>query len=167
MSGLVIAELAAGAGRLGLCPMPGRGGDYAGDLATLLAWTPALVLTMTERAELHRAGAGALPDDLARAGIAWHHLPIPDFNAPPATTAARWPDASDRARRVLAGGGGVLAHCHGGCGRSGMAVLRLLVELGEAPESALARLRAVRPCAVETDAQFAWAVGVTLDQRLD
>ncbi len=38
-----------------------------------------------------------------------------------------------------------------------MAVLRLMVEVGEAPEAALARLRAVRPCAVETEAQRDWA----------
>jgi hypothetical protein len=38
-----------------------------------------------------------------------------------------------------------------------MAVLRLMVEMGEDPEEALARLRAVRPCAVETEVQKAWA----------
>ncbi len=167
MAGLVIAEIHAGAGRLGLCPMPGRGGDYAGDLATLLAWAPALVLTMTEGAELARAGAAGLPEDLAHAGIAWHHLPIPDFNAPPDNIAALWPETSSVARRLLAAGGGVLAHCHGGCGRSGMAVLRLLVELGEGPDPALVRLRAVRPCAVETAAQLSWAVGARPDKRMD
>ncbi len=157
MAEFKIADVQIWAGRLGICPLPGRGGDYAGDLAALLAWSPSLVLTMTEGAELDRAGAGALPGDLARAGIGWHHLPIPDFNAPPAATAARWPAASRAARDALARGGGVLAHCHGGCGRSGMAVLRLMVELGEAPDAALLRLREVRPCAVETDAQLAWA----------
>ncbi|MDH5531227.1 MAG: protein phosphatase, partial [Paracoccaceae bacterium] len=44
-----------------------------------------------------------------------------------------------------------------GCGRSGMAVLRLMVEAGEPVDVALIRLRKVRPCAVETDAQLAWA----------
>jgi hypothetical protein len=38
-----------------------------------------------------------------------------------------------------------------------MAVLRLMVECGEDPAQALARLRSVRPCAVETDAQLDWA----------
>jgi hypothetical protein len=45
----------------------------------------------------------------------------------------------------------------GGCGRSGTALLRLMVESGEDPIPALTRLRAARPCAVETPAQFAWA----------
>ncbi len=34
---------------------------------------------------------------------------------------------------------------------------RLMVEAGEAGDRALARLRAVRPCAVETEAQMGWA----------
>jgi len=38
-----------------------------------------------------------------------------------------------------------------------MIALRLLVERGEDASSALARLRAARPRAVETDAQLAWA----------
>ena len=38
-----------------------------------------------------------------------------------------------------------------------MVVLRLMVDSGEAAEAALDRLRAARPCAVETDAQMAWA----------
>ncbi len=54
-------------------------------------------------------------------------------------------------------GGRVLVHCMGGCGRSGMALLRLMVESGEPADRALARLRAVRPCAVETPEQLAWA----------
>jgi hypothetical protein len=39
-----------------------------------------------------------------------------------------------------------------------MAVLRLMIEAGEEPQSALARLRKVRPCAVETEAQMQWAL---------
>ncbi len=42
-----------------------------------------------------------------------------------------------------------------------MALLRLMVEAGEDPGAALSRLRAVRPCAVETAAQFDWAAAGT------
>ena len=38
-----------------------------------------------------------------------------------------------------------------------MALLRLMAEAGEDVDMALARLRSVRPCAVETTAQQAWA----------
>ena len=40
-----------------------------------------------------------------------------------------------------------------------MALMRQMVEDGEAPDAALARLRAARPCAVETKAQMRWAIG--------
>lgn len=157
--GLTIAELPLGGGVLAISPMPGRGGAYGADLRDVLAFGPGLVLTMTTTAELARAGAEGLPADLAENGVDWRQLPIPDFGAPEAGTAALWPEAAARARSVLAGGGKVLIHCMGGCGRSGMAALRLLVEAGEAPDKALTRLRAVRPCAVEMPAQYVWASG--------
>lgn len=157
--GLAIARLAAGGGELAICPMPGRGGAYAADLRVLMAFAPALVLTMTTQEELDDREAGGLGEDLAQAGIGWLHLAIADFGIPGEAVLAAWPEAAARVRRTLAGGGRVLVHCMGGCGRSGMAVLRLMVEMGEAPDAALARLRAVRPCAVETEAQFHWATG--------
>jgi protein-tyrosine phosphatase len=126
-------------------------------MATIIAWRPAMVLTMTTEIELEAAGAEALPDDLARAGVVWRHLPVTDFRAPCASVASFWPGVSAEARQVMAAGGRVLVHCYGGCGRSGMALMRLMVDAGEAPDAALERLRAVRPCAVETAAQFGWA----------
>lgn len=152
-----IAELPLGAGRLGIAPMPGRGGAYEADLSAILAWGAGLVLTMTTQAELARSGAAGLGEDLEAAGVAWRHLPVADFGAPPPETEALWPEVSGFAHALLAEGGQVFAHCHGGCGRSGMALLRLMVEAGEAPGPALARLRAVRPCAAETEGQKAWA----------
>lgn len=152
-----IAEVFCGDGLLGIGPMPGRAGAYDADLAAILRWGASLVLTMTTADELVSRRALALPKDLALADVEWRHLPIPDFGAPPPETAALWPEASRHAHRVLKDGGRVFAHCYGGCGRSGMALLRLMVEAGEAADVALKRLRDVRPCAVETEEQRAWA----------
>ncbi len=152
-----IAELPLGAGLLGICPMPGRSGDYAGDLTVISAWRPSLVLTMTGVHELYIKGAAGFGTDLAALGIVWAHLPIADFGIPDGNVQTAWPNVSLQARGILANGGKVLAHCMGGCGRSGTALLRLMVEMGEDAEAALNRLRAVRPCAVETPARFQWA----------
>jgi len=152
-----IATVPVGAGRVGICPVPGGAGNYLGDLTAVLAWRPALVMTMVTVEELMRAGAAGLPSDLALRDIGWRHLPVEDFAAESAELVARWDGASAEAHGTLEAGGGVLVHCRGGCGRSGMAALRLMVEAGEAPEPALARLREVRPCAVETGEQKAWA----------
>lgn len=112
MAGFGIAELEAGRGRLALCPMPGGAGDYAGDLAAVLRWGPSLVVTMATAEELH-ATAPPLPGDLARASIAWRHLPVTDFAAESVPLMLGWPRVSVKAREILDGGGRVLVHCRG------------------------------------------------------
>lgn len=155
---LTIATLAVGdGGRIGICRLPGLYGGLAEDVETLLQWRPDIVVSMTEAEEMGRFGAQDLSAILARASVGWAHLPIHDFGELKGDSAEAWPALSARLHRTLAAGGGVILHCRGGQGRSGMIALRLLVERGEAPEAALARLRAVRPGAVETAAQFQWA----------
>ncbi len=158
-----IHSLGAAEGTLGLCPLPGLLSPYQDDLATIRNWAPDLVLTMTEEAELNAAGAADFGDDLQDLGISWYALPIRDFGAPGADVIHTWPEVSVLARAILRQGGKVLVHCRGGCGRSGMVVMRLMVELGEAPDAALSRLRAARPCAVETPAQQDWAAAPATD----
>ncbi len=111
--GLEIAELTLGQGRLGICPMPGRSGDYAGDLAVIAAWGPGLVLTMTSQDELRVKGAAGLGTDLVAQGIAWAHLPIADFGIPGGHVQAAWATVSAKAQGILSGGGKVLAQCMG------------------------------------------------------
>lgn len=152
-----IHELSVGGGVLAISPLPGRSRHYATDFNRLLKWGPAMVVTMCEMAELERKGSGGLGEDCRVCGIDWAHLPISDYGVPDAETATKWEAASARVRTHLEAGRKVLIHCFGGCGRSGMAVLRVMIECGEAPQDALVRLRSVRPCAVETDAQFEWA----------
>lgn len=160
-----IAEIELGGGLLGISPMPGRSGRYNADLNSILRWGATLVLSMTTEEELVRSGAGTLSEDLTAAGVSWRHLPIPDFGAPPPETAELWPEASSSAHQALASGGRVLAHCYGGCGRSGMALMRLMVEAGEDADYALARLREARPCAVEAESQRAWAAIPMFDRN--
>ena len=105
---------------------------------------------------MERGGAAEMPQRLAAAGVAWKHFPIVDYGAPEKTS-GDWPALSAELHAILDRGGSVLAHCYGGHGRAGMVALRLLTERGENPKSALARIRAVRPGAVEADTQFRWA----------
>lgn len=156
-AGLTIHALSAGGGILALCRLPGGAGDYRSDLIQIYQWKPGLVISMTTEAEHVAAGVPRLGVDIQSMACRWVHLPVPDFQVPPPAVTAKWAAASQSARQALAGGGRVLVHCKGGCGRSGMAVLRLMIECGEDPAQALARLRSVRPCAVETEAQMDWA----------
>lgn len=149
-------DLADGA-RIGISPLPGRGGDLDADVRMLLEWKPDAVVSMTETSEMQRAGAAGLPSRLHDAGVAWRHLPIRDYGGPSGKVADAWPALSRELHAILDSGGAVLTHCYGGHGRSGMVTLRLLVERGEEPEAALKRIRAVRPGCVEAPSQFSWA----------
>lgn len=153
-----IVGVSGGQVSIGACA--GRGGDFAGDLAALLAWGPDAVVSMATAVEMEQVGAGGLPAALANAGVAWMACPVADYGVPD----AGWATVSARIRPLLARGGRVHIHCMAGCGRSGAAVLRLMVEAGEEAASALVRLRSVRSCAVETEAQYAWASRVDVSR---
>jgi hypothetical protein len=158
-TGLTIHALSVADGILAITQLPGASGDYATDMQHIRDWKPGLVITLTMPEEMRAAGAETLGQDVQRSASRWEHLPILDFSAPDEQALLRWPGISHMARRALVGGGRVLVHCKGGCGRSGMVALRLMIECGESPPRALARLRAVRPCAVETPEQMQWAYG--------
>lgn len=152
-----IFELQASRGTLGICQMPGKTGDYGADLQVIEAWAPTLTISVVQSAELTAAGAHRIEANLAETGGRWRQLPVQDFGVPNQVAQEVWSEIAKDAIEVLDAGGRVLAHCQGGCGRSGMVLMHLMTMLGEAPDAALKRLRAVRPCAVETDAQMAWA----------
>lgn len=158
MTDLVIHALGVGGGSLAISQMPGRLGGYKDDLDFIRDWKPSIVISATTRGEHADAGVEALGKDIPESGARWLHLPIKDYGTPDETFMHAWPDASAAVLSALQGRGRVLIHCKGGCGRSGMLALRLMVEAGEEAVDALLRLRKVRPCAVETEAQLRWAV---------
>ncbi|WP_293446800.1 protein-tyrosine phosphatase family protein [Planktotalea sp.] len=164
MTDLVIHALRVADGSLAISQVPGRMGGYGDDLDFIRDWKPSLVITTTTRGELMDAGAETLGADIKESGARWLHLPIKDYGVPDRTFVEAWPEARAATLSALRGHGRVLIHCHGGCGRSGMLALRLMVESGEDAVPALLRLRKLRPCAIETDAQMRWAVtGITQD----
>ncbi len=152
--------------RIGLCPLPGALGTLMSDLDEVVAWKPDIVVSMTEQFEMDAAMSGDLGERLTAIGLTWLHMPIRDFGTPDETLTAAWHVVFGELHGCLDGKGAVLLHCRGGKGRSGMLALRLLIERGEEPDEALKRLRAVRPGAVETQSQLAWAnAGVPVFRR--
>ena len=154
----IIHALPVAGGILAIAPLPGRGDRYRDDLAHICDWRPALVVSLTTEAELRASGAQDIGAHLQDSGTRWAHLPVEDYAHPDPEVEETWHSTSRSALAALQGGGRVLVHCKGGCGRSGMAALRLMIEAGEDADAALKRLRAVRPCAIETDAQLQWAL---------
>lgn len=154
---LTIYALSLGGGTLALSGLPGRGGDFRGDLETIREWQPGIVVSMTTAEEMEQVGAANLGSEIQGLAARWFHLPVQDFSTPAGTSLAQWAVMSRQVRAALNGGGRAIVHCRAGCGRSGMAALRLMVEAGEERFEALNRLRALRHCAVETKAQLQWA----------
>jgi ADP-ribosyl-[dinitrogen reductase] hydrolase len=147
---------------IGLAPCPGTGvfadaGVWArgldGDLDAIAAWGAAAVVTLIEDREARRPTLAELRAATEGRGMAWFHLPIPDRSAPDTAFEAAWTTAGARLRMLLRDGRRLLLHCMGGRGRSGTIAARLLVELGEPPDAAIARVRRARPGAIETGDQ--------------
>ncbi|GGF48716.1 hypothetical protein SAMN05216376_10325 [Mameliella alba] len=141
---VVLHVLPVGGGILAFSQLPGTGGDYRGDLEHLSSWRPAMVISLVSHVEMLEAGAKTLGQDVQDKGTRWVHMPIKRGEAPNATVEEDWPKVSTQVRKALLGGGRVMLHSRDGKGRSGMMALRLMIEAGEAPDEAEARLQSVQ-----------------------
>ncbi|TCL08059.1 dual specificity protein phosphatase-like protein [Shimia isoporae] len=150
-----IVEWRIGPGIVALSPMPVSLEDFD----RVAAWAPSAVVSVTSEAEMAAKGTG-IQGRLQSGQWTWHHAPIVDFGVPSAEFMNNWPALSAELLGQLEKGGRVLVHCKGGCGRSGMLVLALMVLSGKNATTALSNIRATRPCAVETNDQFQWASNV-------
>ena len=162
---LQIAELRLSGehGRIGVTFCPGKQqpaaftGSWDRDLAldcdAIANWGASAVVTLIEPHELDALKVAGLGEAVRARGMAWYHLPIRDVSVPCGAFEQAWEHAGPELRALVRSGASVLVHCKGGLGRAGMIAARLLVELGMAPERAIAAVRAVRPGAIETRAQ--------------
>jgi ADP-ribosyl-[dinitrogen reductase] hydrolase len=159
---LQIAEVRAGDGfgYVGLTLCPGKRDrnamtgswdrDLAIDLDAAKAWGTGAVVTLVTEEELRLLGVRRLGNEVERRGMLWFHLPIIDASTPDATFEQQWNGSGEKLHELLRSGGKVLVHCRGGLGRAGTIAARLLIEFGWKPTDAIARVRAIRPGAIET-----------------
>ena len=166
-----IAELSAGPsfGVIGITFCPGKHDPHAMsgpwdrdlslDLDAIRDWGAAAVVTLVEPGELRLLRVDQLGEEVIRRKMTWFHLPIADVSIPDAAFERRWETTGETLRTLLRGGRKVLVHCRGGLGRAGTIAARLLTELGTDPTAAIRQVRAVRPGAIETDAQERYVLG--------
>jgi protein-tyrosine phosphatase len=166
---LLIAQVPAGAGLVGLTICPGKRGDSVfgagwerdldADVRVIREWGAAAVVTLIEDHEFELLGVERLSAAVRDAGMEWHHLPIRDVDVPDSHFEADWARSGVRLGDRLRNGERVLVHCRGGLGRTGMVAARLLVEVaGVTPRQALDDVREARHGAVETPEQEAWVL---------
>jgi ADP-ribosyl-[dinitrogen reductase] hydrolase len=169
-SPLRIGEVPVGTGCIGITLCPGKTDPHARtgpmardlemDVRAIATWGARAVVTLLEDAEMEKLGVRGLGDAVARNGMQWVHLPIPDGSIPDAAFAEKWKTAGAHLEAIVRAGGRVLVHCRGGLGRSGTIAARMLVELGATPDDAIARVRAARPGAIETEEQERYVRGL-------
>ncbi len=146
-----------GPGRLGLTSLPGRkdhGRSLPNDLAALKEQGVSHVACLLTENEFSAYGVDNLLDAYEQAGLATHQLPIPDYGVCSPLEMAKLVQslACD-----LAEGAGVLIHCVGGLGRSGLVAACYLKSRGLGTEKAIAEVRQARsPLAIESAVQEAF-----------
>jgi len=154
-----IVKIEIESGFVGLCPMPGKFSSFDEDFLQLVRELPQVVVTCATQPEMMDCSANRLPEKLHNSEIKWFHIEVDDFQVPDEFSEEKWNSLLPILKETIFGGGGVILNCVGGCGRSGMFLMRLLLEMGWSRDGALERLRKVRPCAIETDQQLSWAFG--------
>lgn len=121
------------------CGLPGTYDDLEEDLAEAQGAGITAVVSLTERPLDQRT--------LARAGMGYLHIPIPDF-APP--TLVQMDQFVKYVRYQRERGGAVMVHCRAGVGRTGTMLAVWLLTQGYSPNQAIRRVRQSRPGSIET-----------------
>lgn len=132
--------------------------DLTADVEVIRSWGASCVLTLLEPHEFDLLKVRKLPETVREAGIVWLHAPIPDVSIPGPAFDAAWSTIGPRLTERLREGGSVVIHCRGGLGRAGMIAAKLITIMGEDPSTAIERVRAVRPGAIETPEQEAYVL---------
>jgi protein-tyrosine phosphatase len=143
-----------GPGRLATMARP-RGGDrLAEELAGLVAAGVEEVVCLLSPDELAELELTEEPALAAAHGLAFHHLPTPDFTAPDPAAGG---DLAVRLHERLRAGASIVVHCRGGIGRSSTIAAAVLVLDGLTPDEAWRRISAARGLPVpETADQVAF-----------
>lgn len=114
------------------------------------AWGADAVVTLLEEHEFALLGVPEFPEVMCKQSFQWFCLHIRDSDIPDERFEIAWPRVLKELENILKAGGGVVMHCRGGLGRTGLVAARLLVEEGMPPDEAIALVRRVRPGSIET-----------------
>ena len=152
---IAVVGIGLGRGQVGMACCPGRAAPWLlpslsereleRDVATTARWGAKALVTLLDEFELARLHLRRLPELLAEAQIAWHHVPLAPSKVPDADFDHHWNSVATRIYQTLRQGGKIVVHCRDGRSRTGMITGRLLVELGCQPQDAINRVRAARP----------------------
>ena len=159
-----------GQGKIGITFCPGKkqpsamtgawDRDLGLDLDAVHKFGASALVTLIEDHEIDMLGVPDLGTETLSRHMDWLHLPIPDVSVPTQEFERAWQVHGPGLRARLRDGFNIVVHCKGGLGRAGTIAARLLIELGQTPDAAIAQVRSVRPGAIETSGQAAYVRGL-------
>ncbi len=117
--------------------------ESAEEFAWLRAQGIQVLLSLTESPPDER--------EVSDAGLLLYHVPVPDMTAPTQEELDRCVSAIRRGKET---GMGVAVHCGAGAGRTGVVLACYFVEQGDVAETAIQKIRKLRPGSIETDEQL-------------
>ena len=160
---LSFSTLQVGSGFIGLTICPGKKGtslygndwdrDLGSDVKAIANWGASAVVTIMTDEELRVLSVGNLGLYVAKFGMEWYQIPVPDTAAPNYETLEQWNYIRQRIHTRLKRGEKILIHCRGGLGRSGTLAAKILMDKGFSSKEAIERVRVTRPGAIETAEQ--------------
>jgi protein-tyrosine phosphatase len=103
------------------------------------------VLTMMEVEEMEKFGVTDIPAKCKELGLEWFHLPIEDDHAPEKEFTKAWKKSQTRILELLEQAGGIVIHCKGGSGRTGLMAGQLLLETGMPLQKVMDTVKSCRP----------------------
>jgi ADP-ribosyl-[dinitrogen reductase] hydrolase len=139
--------------------------DLKLDLTAIKDWGATALLTLIEDWELKKLSVGHLGTVARQLGLEWFHLPIVDGGIPEERFENEWKVTGPKLVNLLSASRDIVVHCKGGQGRAGTIAARLLVEMGVAPQEAMARVRKSREGAIENTPQERHILGLVKGAR--
>ena len=144
-----------GKGKLGVMPRPLGGESLESQMERLKGEGTDVLVSMLTESEIDKLDLRREPEACSKKGIRFLNFPIQDQNVPP-DRASFGQLVRDLTSELLAGKG-VVIHCHGGIGRSGLTAACILVGQGRSPEAACLTVSMARRYEVpSTEQQRLW-----------
>lgn len=127
-------------------PCPGtKGADLQASVQQLMQAGADAVITMMPTEEMERFSVDKLPQVCEQQGVEWFHMPVEDDSAPASEFQDAWDKHKEKIQQLLDQKGGIVIHCKGGSGRTGLMAAILLLERGIELEKAVSMVKTLRP----------------------
>lgn len=142
-------------GVLLLTPCPGtKNTSLEASLVDLKAAGATSVLTLMTAQELSLNKTDHLQSCCRDQGLSWFHLPVEDEGAPSNAFIVAWKQYRSEIHKRLDNNEGVVIHCKGGSGRTGIVAAQILMERGVPKDEAISNIKVLRPNAFSHTVQL-------------